>query len=78
MSQTELTLQEVLNDPLILQVMQADGISACQLLSLLSEARDHHRNTNYRDIRGSSMTASATKTDLAPKKVKTTLQHNIM
>lgn len=78
MSQTELTLQEVLNDPLILQVMQADGISTCQLLSLLGEARDRHGNTNNRDIRGSPMTASATKTGLAPKKVKTTLQHNLM
>ncbi|XUY29881.1 hypothetical protein RMR21_023255 (plasmid) [Agrobacterium sp. rho-8.1] len=76
MSQTELTLQDVLNDPLILQVMQADGISTCQLLSLLGEARDRHGNTNHRDIRGPSMTASAT--GLAPKKVKTTLQHNIM
>ncbi|MBO0131944.1 hypothetical protein [Agrobacterium burrii] len=52
MSQTELTLQDILNDPLILQVMQADGISTCQLLSLLGEARDRHGNTNYRDHPG--------------------------
>jgi|EndMetStandDraft_6_1072998.scaffolds.fasta_scaffold176495_3 hypothetical protein len=36
----DLTIDEVLADPLILQVMRADGITAYQLRGLLEEVRD--------------------------------------
>jgi hypothetical protein len=40
MFQEDLTIDEVLADPLILQVMRADGITAYQLRGLLEEVRD--------------------------------------
>ncbi|MDR5012104.1 MULTISPECIES: hypothetical protein [Agrobacterium] len=51
MFEGELTIHDVLKDPLIRQLMDADGISSDQLRPLLLEARQRHLTTNPRDAR---------------------------
>ncbi|MBO0128481.1 hypothetical protein [Agrobacterium sp. OT33] len=51
MFEGELTIHDVLNDPLVRQMMDADGISSAQLRRLLLEARQQHLTTNPRDAR---------------------------
>jgi hypothetical protein len=46
----ELTIQDVLNDPLIRLMMHADGISSGQMRSLLYQARERHSMATYREM----------------------------
>lgn len=59
MFEGELTIHDVLNDPLIHQVMQADGISSAQLRRLLHEERKWHLTASCRDMRRSDVPVSA-------------------
>ncbi|MGV2052452.1 hypothetical protein ACQZ48_20420 [Agrobacterium sp. 22-209-1] len=45
----ELTIEDVLNDPLIRQVMHADGVSSQQLRHLLRNARERYLTASQQD-----------------------------
>ncbi|CUX17941.1 hypothetical protein AGR4C_Cc160236 [Agrobacterium tumefaciens str. Kerr 14] len=49
MFKAELTIEDVLNDPLIRQVMHADGVSSPQLQCLLRDAREKYLTAGQQD-----------------------------
>ncbi|OBZ97562.1 hypothetical protein ADU59_00685 (plasmid) [Pararhizobium polonicum] len=51
MFEGDLTIKDVLSDPLIRQVTRADGVSSVQLRRLLHEARQRYLTASHQDIR---------------------------
>ncbi len=82
MSKAELTIEDVLSDPLIRQVMHADGVSSRQLRRLLHDAREKQATPSQQDGPRPSCTsvslAMTERTRWCPSRRSAASQQNII